>query len=162
MVAPAFDVCPKWRTALSSDSRRSLASFEPLAGSLGRRCRIRGVLEEMAIIHTVALRDWLATPLGVTPISVDFDLVAADVQALLGMGVIDREKISTDMVYNRLSHRSVMGKMDGRLLFSDNLLFLLKRSRRGHVYVLSTKYTERTSHTANFQTTLVIIPSFPD
>lgn len=55
----------------------------------------------------------LPTPEGVAPISVVFDIVPADVLALLGLDVLDRERLVADTVFLRLAHRTAFDLPDG-------------------------------------------------
>ena len=61
----------------------------------------------------------LATPPGVKPILDDFDIVQANIPPLLGMDVLDREKLVADTVFNRLARRSAKELEDGRLTYVD-------------------------------------------
>lgn len=49
----------------------------------------------------------LSTPDGVPPIEVDFDIVDADVPALLGQDVLDRERLTADTVFHWMARRTV-------------------------------------------------------
>lgn len=44
----------------------------------------------------------LATPEGIKPIHVEFEIVQTDIPHLLGMDVLDREELVADTVLNRL------------------------------------------------------------
>ena len=76
----------------------------------------------------------LATPRGAPRILVDFDIVQADVPALLGMDVLDREELVADTVFHRLAHRAAYDIEDGRKMYVDFWFIPLKRSISRHVY----------------------------
>ena len=47
----------------------------------------------------------LATPPGIPVVQISFDIVTADVPALLGLDVLDKESLTCDTVANRLIKR---------------------------------------------------------
>eukprot|EP00171_Calliarthron_tuberculosum_P023610 IDg23610t1 len=77
----------------------------------------------------------LPTPNGVKPIHVDFDIVLADVPALLGMDILDREELIADTVFNKLARREQVPCKDGTVAYVDVWSMPLERSRSGHVYL---------------------------
>ena len=76
----------------------------------------------------------LATPPGKPPIFVQMDVVNADIPALLGMDILDRESLIADTVANRLTKRSVVHD-NGSYFYFDEWYMPLFRSKSGHVYV---------------------------
>ncbi len=62
-------------------------------------------------------------------------IVAADVTALLGTDVLDRELLVPDTVMNRLAKRTVLEGMDGHHIYSDNWFVPMYRAPSSHVYV---------------------------
>ena len=77
----------------------------------------------------------LATPPGVKPILVQFDIVQANIPPLLRMNVLDREKLVADTVFNRLARRSANELEDGRMTYVGKGFIPLVRSLSRHVYV---------------------------
>eukprot|EP00171_Calliarthron_tuberculosum_P004009 IDg4009t1 len=63
------------------------------------------------------------------------DIVEADVPALLGMDVLDRENLTADTVLNRLVRRSAVCGKDGTEIYVDSWSVPMVRSESGHVYV---------------------------
>lgn len=55
----------------------------------------------------------VGTDRGVTPINFLFDIVAADVTALLGMDVLYREQLVADTFFLRLVYRKLITMPDG-------------------------------------------------
>ena len=76
----------------------------------------------------------LATPPSGPPIVVEMDVVNADIPALLGLNVLDREALMADTVANRLTRRSLV-QNNGSFLYLDKWHVPLLRSESGHVYV---------------------------
>ena len=76
----------------------------------------------------------LATPLGKPTIFVQLYLVNADIPALLGMDVLDRESLMADTVGNRLTKRSFV-QDNWSYFYFDEWHMPLYRSKSGHVYV---------------------------
>lgn len=62
----------------------------------------------------------IATPPGVKPIDVDLDIVKADVPALLGMDVHEREELGAGTIDNRRAHRTQLRMSDGTDCFVDS------------------------------------------
>lgn len=77
----------------------------------------------------------METPTGIPPVEVNCDIVDVDVPALLGMDVLDREKLIADTVSNRLVQRIPMTSPDGKIFFIDGWSVPMKRSSSSHVYV---------------------------
>ena len=75
-----------------------------------------------------------ATPPSGPPIVVEMDVVNADIPALLGLDVRDREALMADTVANRLTRRSFV-QNNGSFLYLDEWHVPLLRSESGHVYV---------------------------
>lgn len=76
-----------------------------------------------------------ATIDGVKPIRVDFYIVQAEMPVLLEMGVLYREDIVVDMVFNLLLNRTALYVYGIRKIYLDNCFITLVRSHSGHVYV---------------------------
>lgn len=76
----------------------------------------------------------LATPDGKTTILVTLDVVSADIQALLGMDVLDSECLIADTVASRLVKGAKYLDQDGSLDYFDEWYFPLFRCRGNHVY----------------------------
>ncbi len=76
----------------------------------------------------------LATPNGVIPIMIHFDVVQADVPALLGMDILDREQLVADTVFNRLARRAAIKDKDSRTVYVADWFIPLVRSDIGHVF----------------------------
>ena len=76
----------------------------------------------------------LATPPGKPTIFVEVDVVKADIPALLGLDVLDREFLMADTVANRLTKRGV-AQDNGSCFYFDEWHVTLLRSKSGHVYV---------------------------
>ncbi len=83
----------------------------------------------------------LKTPPGVADIFVDFDIVQADVPALLGMDVLDREGLVADTVFNRLARRSSVEVGSGTAAYIEEWFIPLIRSPIAHVYTSIEKAT---------------------
>jgi len=62
----------------------------------------------------------METPTGIPPVEVNCDIVDVDVPALLGMDVLDREKLIADTVSNRLVQRIPMTSPDGKIFFIEH------------------------------------------
>ena len=77
----------------------------------------------------------LATPSGIEPIFVDFDIGDADIPALLGMDVLDGEQFVADTVFHRLARRSAQKLQDGRQAYFDEWFIPLMTAKSRHVYV---------------------------
>ena len=77
----------------------------------------------------------LATLVGVEPILVEFDIVQANIPHLLGMSVLDREKLVADTVFNLLDRRSANDLEDGRMTYAGEWFIPLVRSPSRHIYV---------------------------
>ena len=76
----------------------------------------------------------MKTSTGVTPILVEMDIVDADVPALLGMDVLDRECLAADKVQNHLIRKYSIGKGSGTTHL-DEWSIPMTRSDSDHVYV---------------------------
>lgn len=76
----------------------------------------------------------LATPLCKLTILVEMDVVNADIPALLGLDVLDREALMADTVANRLTKRC-LAQNEGSCFYFDDWHVPLLRSKSGHVYV---------------------------
>ena len=61
----------------------------------------------------------LKTPFGVAPVYVQLDVFQADIPALLGMDVLDRESLMADTVANRLIKRTRLKHKDDTIGFID-------------------------------------------
>lgn len=77
----------------------------------------------------------LLTREGVATISVVFNIVPADVPALLGIDVLDRERLVANTVFHRLAHRTAFDLSDGRQGYVDGWSIQLLRAASRHVYV---------------------------
>ena len=76
----------------------------------------------------------LATPPSGPPIVVEMDVVNADIHALIGLDVLDREALMADTVANRLTRRSLV-QNNASFLYLDEWHVPLLCSESGHVYV---------------------------
>ena len=56
----------------------------------------------------------LATPPGMAPLPAMIDVVDADIPALLGLDILDKESLTADTVTNRLTKRTLVWPQDGR------------------------------------------------
>ena len=75
----------------------------------------------------------LATPPSGPPIVAEMDIVNADIPALLGLHVLDREALMANTVANRLTRRSLV-QNNSSFLYLDEWHVPLLRSESGHVY----------------------------
>ncbi len=75
----------------------------------------------------------LATPDNIPPIPVMMDIVPADIPALLGLDVLDKENLYADTVTNRLVKRIITSHPPASLRFSDQWSMPLTRFDN-HVY----------------------------
>ena len=97
----------------------------------------------------------LPTPNGTPRVMVDFDIVQADVPALLGMDILDREELVADTVFNRLAHRTAFDiEGDGRVYIYEWFVPLVRSASR-HVYipiqtVFKTNFTRAQLHKLPF------------
>ena len=76
----------------------------------------------------------LRTPLGIPPVNVDLDIVDADIPALLGMDVMDRELLTPCTITNRLIRKTPQVDSDGTKNFVEEWSVPLLRSRSNHLY----------------------------
>jgi len=74
-------------------------------------------------------------PSNVPRVYVEMDVVDADIPALLGLDVLDRERLVADTVFNGLARRVWVKKVNGRDIYIDEWFVPLVRSSSGHVYV---------------------------
>ena len=75
----------------------------------------------------------LETPRREQPIAVSMDIVPVDVLALLGLDVLDSERLYADNVTNCVVHREVISKEDEPLEYKDRWYVPLIRAD-GHLY----------------------------
>ena len=76
----------------------------------------------------------LAAPAGIKPIPVVLDIVDADIPALLGLDVLDKESLVADTVTNLLTKRTLLRLQNGQHRYRDEWSIPLLRSRSRHVY----------------------------
>ena len=72
-------------------------------------------------------------PYHAPPILVEVDVVATDVQALLGLDVLDNESLVVDSVTNRLIKRVSFTRDDGSTGVHDEWSIPVRR-HKGHIY----------------------------
>ena len=77
---------------------------------------------------------FLSTPKGIPPICVELDVVQADIPALLGMDILDREGLIADTVAGRLTKRVRTQSKQGHEHYVDEWSIPLYRSPSRHVY----------------------------
>ena len=61
----------------------------------------------------------LKTPTGAPAIPVTLDMVGADIPALLGMDLLEREQLCADTTVNHLARRTRIEGTDGRNIYID-------------------------------------------
>ena len=76
----------------------------------------------------------LATPEGVAVIHVVMDVVTADIPALLGMDLMDKESLTPCVVSNTFVKKSYQEMKDGTKKYVDDWSVPLFRSKSNHVY----------------------------
>lgn len=77
----------------------------------------------------------LTTPDGTQPITIHLDVVSADVPPLLGLDVLDLNKLMIDNVHNRLARRSKhYSKTTGLDYYVEQWFIPLLRGKSGHLY----------------------------
>lgn len=74
----------------------------------------------------------METPPGIRSIQVDLDIVDARVPALLGMDVLDREKLIPDTLNDRLARRSAVKSPDGKTVYIEDCSVPMTRSQSNH------------------------------
>ena len=77
---------------------------------------------------------FLSTPSGIPPIRVVLDVVRANIPALLGMDVLDREALIADTVAGRLTKRVKTKSKEGQEQFVDEWSVPLYRAPSRHVF----------------------------
>ena len=92
---------------------------------------------------------YLATPDGIPSITVEFDVVQANIPVLLSMDVLDREKLTPDTAFNRLAERQILILPGNKVAFAEDWYIPMRRSKNSHscVRLVST----RTSSEVNFR-----------
>lgn len=104
----------------------------------------------------------LATPDGFKPIIVSFDIVQADVPAIIGMDVLDRENLVADTVYNRLASRKSFAIGNNIMIYVYDWLISLTRSASKHVYVpidRGNRFYFSLSHISSTVSFFIILPT---
>lgn len=76
----------------------------------------------------------LFTPPGASKVIVEMDIVTADILALLGMDVLDKESLAPCTVSNRLVKRVLHKRPDGKNIYIDEWSVPKKRSASNHLY----------------------------
>lgn len=76
----------------------------------------------------------LATPPGVPRVFVEMEIVNADIPALLGMDIMDKESLTPCTVSNRLIKRIIISRSNEREKFFDEWSIPMRRSRSNHFY----------------------------
>lgn len=76
----------------------------------------------------------LRTPVGQPIIFVEMDVVTANIPALLGMDIMDKESLTPCTVSNRLIKRVPIGKAKGEIEYCDQWHVPLTRSASTHLY----------------------------
>lgn len=76
----------------------------------------------------------LRTPPGIPAIMVEMDVVNADIPALLGMDLLDKESLTPCTVSNRLAKRVPIIDKEGNKAYVDKWCVPLRRSKSGHLY----------------------------
>lgn len=76
----------------------------------------------------------LSVPRGIPQVFVELDIVDADIPALLGMDVMDKESLTHCTVSNRLIKRIVHKDSNGTEIFVDDWYVPMVRSRSNHLY----------------------------
>ena len=76
----------------------------------------------------------LATPPGIPPLPVVMDVVEAEIPALLGLDMLDKELLTADTVTNRLTKRKLFRLQDGSYKHLNECSVPLIRAKSNHVY----------------------------
>lgn len=77
---------------------------------------------------------FLKTPSGIPKVMIELDIVDADIPALLGMDVLDKESLTPCTITNRLIHKAKGTTMDGKDIIIDSWSVPLIRSPSNHLY----------------------------
>ena len=78
---------------------------------------------------------YLDTPHGVRPIPVEIDIVVPDIPPLLGLDVIDRERLTPDVAYNVLAKRRKVIDKSNRAIYVEDWAIPMWRASSRHSYV---------------------------
>ena len=77
----------------------------------------------------------LDAPPGGKPVLVTLDVVKADIPALLGMDILDRESLTPDTVDDHLSKRVTVSGSNGEQMYIDEWYIPMSGSASSHIYV---------------------------
>ena len=99
---------------------------------------------------------YLKTPNGIAPIEVILEVVRADIPALLGLDVLDRERLTPDTAFNRLAKRHKHITTENKAVYIEDWYIPMRRSRSRHSYVplrvsIDTYFTRSQLHTLHRQ-----------
>jgi len=78
---------------------------------------------------------YLETPAGVRTVPVDIDVVVADIPPLLGLDVIDRERLTPDVAFNSLAKRRREERTNDTPIFIEEWSVPMWRAASRHSYV---------------------------
>lgn len=88
--------------------------------------------ETFNLLGAVSLQ--IPTQVGVPVIYIKFDFVQADIPALIGMDVLDREHLIADTIFNRLDRCLAYPYEGGSQVYVDEWYIRLIRSSSWHLY----------------------------
>ena len=78
---------------------------------------------------------YLKTPNCVDPIPVEIDIIRPDIPPILGLDILDRERLTPDIAYNVLGKRRKITQKDGTAIYIEDWGIPMCRAAIRHTYL---------------------------